>query len=205
MKNRFYAFIRFFCLSGALVMIPIQAPQAFDKNRLRHGAVIYMRYCSGCHALKYMRFGRMTHDLGLSTKQELHHSLQCSLPKRDAIHWFGQMPPDLSLVARARNPDWIKAYLMGFYPDNTRPFGVNNTLVSGSLMPDVLAPLKERVKAGELRQQDLDDTVQDVVSFLVYVAEPASLIRYRIGLFVIIFLLFFGFLFYLLKPNNADK
>ena len=203
MNSRFYALIRVFCFLGVLVMTPIQAFQAFDINRLQHGGFTFMRYCSGCHALKYMRFSRMTHDLGLSTKQVLHYSLQCSLPKRDAMHWFGQMPPDLSLIARARSPEWIKAYLTGFYPDKTRPFGVNNTLVPDSSMPDVLAPLKERVKKGDMSQQELDDTVQEVVSFLAYVAEPASLIRYRVGVFVMIFLLFFGFLFYSLKRHRA--
>lgn len=198
MNKRFCEGVRVFCFIG-LMMIPMHALYAIEQVRLQRGAFTFMRYCSGCHALKYMRFSRMTNDLNLSKKQAFHYSLQSTLPKSDAMHWFGQMPPDLSLIARTRSPDWIKAYLTGFYPDKTRPFGVNNTLVPDNLMPNVLAPLQEQVKKGEMTQQELDDTLQDVVSFLTYVAEPASLIRYRIGVFVIIFLFVFGFMFYLLR------
>ena len=184
-----------FCLVCILVMSNMQAAHAIEQAKLQRGALFFMNYCSGCHSLKYMRYSRMAHDLCLPTTGS-DDPLQNSLPEQDATHWFGQMPPDLSLTAREKGPTWITTYLTSFYPDNTRPFGVNNRLVSDSSMPDVLAPLKEHVNQGYMSQQTLDDTIQDVVSFLVYVAEPARLVRYRMGFFVMFFLFVFGLLLY---------
>lgn len=198
MSSRFYKLVRFFCLACILILPNMQVAHALDQEKLKRGALFFMSYCSGCHSLKYMRLSRMNHDLGLPMTSI--DGLESSLPERDAIRWFGQMPPDLSLTAREKGPAWISTYLTSFYPDSTRPFGVNNRLVSDSLMPDVLAPLKEHVSQGYMSQQTLDNTIQDVVSFLVYVAEPVRLVRYRMGLFVVCFLLVFGFLMYRLRP-----
>ncbi|WP_410503542.1 cytochrome c1, partial [Klebsiella quasipneumoniae] len=33
---------------------------------MQRGAQLYMNYCSGCHALKYLRYSRMAQDLGLT-------------------------------------------------------------------------------------------------------------------------------------------
>ena len=41
---------------------------------------------------------------------------------------FGVIPPDLTLTARSRGPEWIFTFLTSFYEDNSRPMGVNNSL-----------------------------------------------------------------------------
>lgn len=38
-----------------------------NKEALQRGAQLYMNYCSGCHALRYLRYNRMAQDLGLTT------------------------------------------------------------------------------------------------------------------------------------------
>ncbi|HBI21079.1 MAG TPA: cytochrome c1, partial [Legionella sp.] len=78
-----------------------------------------------------------------------------------------------------------------FYPDASRPFGANNRLFPSVAMPNVFAPMAH--------DGALDGTVQDVVYFLEYVAEPARLIRYRIGIGVIFFLCIVGCLLYQCK------
>ena len=155
---------------------------AANDASIQRGADFFMNYCSGCHALKYMRPDQkiLAQDL-----------TQISLPARDAQHWFGKMPPDLSLTARERGPAWVYAYLTHFYPDPSRPFGANNTWVPDVAMPNVLAPLKD-VKT---RNADL----HDVVSFLVYVAEPMRGVRHQMGLVVMGFLAVLGALIYRLK------
>ena len=40
-----------------------------DRASLQRGAQLYMNYCSGCHALKYLRYSRMADDLGLSEEE----------------------------------------------------------------------------------------------------------------------------------------
>lgn len=162
-----------------------------DNASLKRGAHVFNNYCSGCHALRYLRDTRLVHDLSLNAADGHMDFTQVSMPITDARRWFGKVPPDLSLTARVRGTSWLVAYLKGFYPDSCRPFGVNNRLFPMVAMPNVLAPMGD--------QAALDDTVQDVVAFLEYVAEPARLVRYRMGVGVMIFLCVLGGLVYSCK------
>ena len=143
------------------------------------------------------------------------------MPASDAREWFGIVPPDLTLTARERGANWIYTYLKSFYADSSRPFGANNLLVPDVAMPNILEPLigyvvavteqnaggkpqishLTLVRPGEMNQQEFDSAMEDLVNFLVYVAEPVKLIRYRIGYLVIAFLSIFLIVAYLLKKN----
>jgi ubiquinol-cytochrome c reductase cytochrome c1 subunit len=144
-----------------------------------------------------------------------------SMPPADARQWFGRVPPDLSLSARERGSAWIYTYLKSFYVDKKRPFGSNNLLVPDVGMPNVLAPLIGRVilkpdkptskdkpsthlllvKPGEMNQGEFDNALCDLVTFLVYVSEPAQMIRYQIGWAVLLFLCVFLIVAYQLKRS----
>ena len=52
---------------------------------------------------------------------------------------------------------------------------------------------------GQLTQKEYEQEITDLVNFLTYVSEPAHLERYSIGLWVMLFLVFFAFITYLLK------
>ena len=127
---------------------------------LQRGANNFMAYCSGCHSLKYARYSRVAEDLKIN--DELRDQLlvkpgakftdyiRSSMPEKDATEWFGKVPPDLSLVARSRSPDWIFNFLTTFYADDSnRQTGVNNLQLPGTAMPHVLASLQgvQRLKA----------------------------------------------------------
>jgi ubiquinol-cytochrome c reductase cytochrome c1 subunit len=43
--------------------------------------------------------------------------IKASMPAPMRPKWFGKAPPDLSLVARSRGPDWIFNFLTTFYAD----------------------------------------------------------------------------------------
>ena len=123
---------------------------------------------------------------------------------------FGVVPPDLTLTARSRGPEWIYTFLTSFYEDDSRPMGVNNILYPNVNMPHVLW-YKEGLKTydennqlvlkvdGQLSQKEYEQEITDLVNFLTYVSEPAQLERYTIGFWVMIFLVFFAFITYLLK------
>jgi ubiquinol-cytochrome c reductase cytochrome c1 subunit len=204
-----------------------------------------MNYCSGCHSLRYLRYNRLAMDLGLTTftgevdtdllvnnlvftQAKVQDPIEISMPPEDAREWFGRVPPDLSLSARARGASWLLTYLKGFYVDKTRPFGVNNVLVRDVAMPNVLAPLMGEwilpkhgshsttfspsqlvlVQEGDMTEQQFDDAMHDLVTFLAYVSEPARLIRYRWGLGVVLFLSILAGLVYPLKKlywRNVQK
>jgi ubiquinol-cytochrome c reductase cytochrome c1 subunit len=65
-----------------------------------------------------------------------------AMPSKGAAEWFGAPPPDLTLVARKRSPDWVYTYLKTFYVDPSRPLGVNNKVFPKVGMPHVLEPLQ---------------------------------------------------------------
>lgn len=140
----------------------------------RRGIGVFRDYCSGCHALKYV------HDAPI---------VRTSLPNDDARHWFGRVPPDLSLVVRTRGAAWVRDYLLGFYEDPSKPFGVDNRLLPGTAMPHVFSAVRDEATRVKL--------VHDVVSFLEHAADPLRALRYRCGVGVIIFLsLVFGLMLY---------
>jgi ubiquinol-cytochrome c reductase cytochrome c1 subunit len=119
-----------------------------DKASLQNGAKLFVNYCMGCHSAEFMRFSRIGQDLGLSDadlKQNLMFAadkvgepMRIGMSKDAAVKFFGIMPPDLSVVARARGVDWLYTYLMGFYLDPSRSTGVNNLVFKDVGMPHVL-------------------------------------------------------------------
>ena len=69
------------------------------------------------------------------------------MPQADAARWFGQAPPDLSLMARSKGTDYIYSLLKGFYVEEGSPTGVNNLYLAGTSMPHVLWELQGLQKA----------------------------------------------------------
>ena len=68
--------------------------------------------------------------------------MKTTMPAEDFKEWFGVTPPDLSLVARVRNPDWIYTYLRAFYLDESSPSGWNNSLFENVAMPHAMYELQ---------------------------------------------------------------
>jgi len=177
-----------------------------DTASLQSGAKLFMNYCSGCHAISFMRYNRIAKDLGLGDSVVAEHlmfagekpgdTITTNMPKEDAAKWFGGPPPDLSLVARSKGTDWIYSYLRGFYKDDSKVFGVNNKVLENASMPDALWSLKE-----EKSEAEFDQDVRDITNFLDYVGEPAQLIRTSLGIWVLLFLGALFVLTYLLKKE----
>ncbi len=197
---------------------------------LQRGAKLYFNYCSGCHSIKYMSYSRLAKDLQLSDEQVLANfaftgakigdQVVSNMPEDKAQAFFGKAPPDLSLEARAKGPDWIYNYLKSFYLDPSRPVGWNNTVFPGASMPNVLWELQGLQRAhfaaakpgeeaaieklelsdkGKLSPHEFDETARDITTFLQYVGEPAALKREAVGVWVLLYLAFFTLLAYLLK------
>ncbi len=191
-----------------------------NKAALQRGAKTFVNYCVSCHSAKYMRYSRMAEDIGLTEEQveasmlftggKVTDHMLVALQAEDALKWIGQAPPDLTLVSRSRGPEWLYAFLTGFYLDSERPWGVNNPVMPGTTMPAVFSGLQGEqaldeeghlhlVSEGELSAEEFDALMTDLVTFMVYIGEPARLIRTSLGVKVILFLMVFTFLAYLLK------
>jgi len=154
--------------------------------------------------------------------------MNVAMVRKDAQKWFGAAPPDLSVIARARGADWLYSYLRAFYRDPARPTGWNNAVFENVGMPNPLWQLQgervrveqaakggdakagahggalkavayETVRPGSLTPVQYDETVRDLVNFLVYMGEPAATSRKQMGIVVLLFLLALWPLVWLLK------
>jgi len=210
-----------------------------NQASLQRGARTFVNYCLSCHSAAYMRYNRLK-DIGLSDAEiksnlmfageKVGDTMTVTMPKRDAKSWFGATPPDLSVQARAyaNGPDWLYSYLRGFYRDDTRPTGWNNTVYDKVAMPHVLWQLQGEqtlkvqkivdehghevekhtlvlTKPGVLEPAQYDAMVADLVNYLVFMGEPAKGLRLQLGLIVILFLgLLFIVAYYLKKEFWKD-
>jgi len=136
---------------------------------LQHGAKLFVNYCLNCHNASSMRYNRLK-DLGLSEDQikanllftgdKVGEMMTTSMKPADAKAWFGVVPPDLSVISRAKSSgaggggDYLYTYLRTFYKDDTRPTGWNNMVVNNVAMPHVLWELQGVQK---VRMEDVAD------------------------------------------------
>ena len=239
-----------FLLMTHAIAAPVTTPllsshvDLHDKAALQRGAQLFMNYCAACHSMNYVRYERMAKDIAIvkrngqvdstlmrenlifDSQHKLGDVMSNSLSTEDAKRWFGVAPPDLSVIARVRGKDWLYTYLMSFYRDSTRPWGVNNLVFSQVSMPDVLLTLRGQqipvyrieqiegrkglqehkvidhlqwVSPGTVSVAQFKRSMQDLVAFLVYAGEPAKLQRYKIGIGVLGFLVVLFIFMFLLK------
>jgi ubiquinol-cytochrome c reductase cytochrome c1 subunit len=236
---------------GAHVKLDPVSVDLNDKAMLQRGARIFVNYCLSCHSAGYMRYNRMGEDLGIpeklladnllfipDAKGELKPGslMKATMPADVAKAAFNIVPPDLSLVARSRGPQWFYTYMRSFYRDDKAATGWNNTVFANVSMPHVLHDwqgqqravyrvekhesqvvrdgkkvkhvTEEKVfdhfeieKPGSMSKEQFDDAMRDLTGFMVYLGEPAKLVRYRLGILVLVFLAVFFVITYLLKKE----
>ena len=202
-----------------------------DKVSLRKGAHTFVNYCLSCHEASFMRYDRMARDLEIddaTLRENLMFAstkpgdlMKVNMSAEDAKAWFGVKPPDLSLTARSRGPNWIYTYMRGFYRDESTATGWNNTLYPNVAMPHILHEWQgmrkavfekgadgakqlagyEQMTPGTMDERQYDEAMRDLTNFMVYLAEPAKMVRYKIGFWVMIFMLVFIGLAYALKKE----
>lgn len=129
-----------------------------DKPSLQRGAKWFVNYCMGCHSAQYSRYGRVADDLGIPydlmmenlvfSDQKIGSLMTVAMQPTDSKAWFGATPPDLTLVARVRSPEWLYTYLRNFYEDPSRPTGVNNRVFANVGMPHVMMELQGLLHCG---------------------------------------------------------
>jgi ubiquinol-cytochrome c reductase cytochrome c1 subunit len=205
-----------------------------NVESLQRGARTFVNYCLSCHSASLMRYERMGKDLGIDEKLvsenlmftggKVGELMTVATASADAKEWFGTVPPDLTVIARARGVDWLYTYMRSFYRDDARHIGTNNLVFPDVGMPNVLWELQgsqeavittekghdgtehkvvklKLVEPGLETPKEFDRTVRDLVNFLDYMGEPAKYERRQLGTKVILFLLVFLVLAYVLKKD----
>ncbi len=212
-----------------------------NRAALQEGAKLFVNYCMGCHSANYLRFQRVGQDLGMTddevaqylmyTTEKIGEGMTIAMDRNDSKRWFGVTPPDLSVIARARGVDWLYTYMLSFYTDPARPWGVNNLVFKDVGMPHALWELqgeqqlvhksvtddkgnihevaelelvgKDQMSPADHQQKvaKYEQAVLNLVTFLEYMGEPAKLERQRLGPWVLLFLFIFLIVAYLLKKE----
>ncbi len=206
----------------------------FDLAQLQRGFQVYREVCAGCHGVKYIAFRNLL-DLGYSADEIKALAAEYSVPdgpdedgemfERAAIPSDlipspypndnaaraangGALPPDLSLLAKARigGPNYLHALLVG-YPEEP-PAGVElmdgmyyNAYFPGHqiAMP---APLSEDlVEYADGTPATVEQMASDVTAFMMWTAEPTLEVRKRTGVTVVLFLILMTAVFYAVKKK----
>lgn len=215
--------------SGAGVHLDKAPVNLQDQASLQRGAKLFTSRCLACHAAASMRYNRL-HDIGMSDDQikaelelpedvKVGSTMQAAMDANSAKLAYGVAPPDLSVISRSRSADWLYTYLRSFYVDVSRPSGWNNTVFPNVGMPFVLSDLQgeQQAEAGQHEGHDMlklilktpgsmspaeyDNAIADLTNYLVFMGEPAKLVRHQIGWIVLGFLFVLFLLIYALKKE----
>ena len=151
-----------------------------DLSALQNGARLFVNYCLNCHSASLVRYNRLR-DIGLSEKQiqdnllftsdKVGDLMKVSLSEKDAKTWFGAVPPDLSVIVRAKassqgsGADYVYTYLRTYYQDDARATGWNNLVYPNVGMPHVLWELQGVRNAKFVEEKDPHDASKSIHKF----------------------------------------
>ena len=205
----------------------------FDRAALQRGFQIYEEVCATCHGLKLLYY-RNLRDIGLDKDQvkalaaeyevidgpddtgEMYE--RPGIPSDRIVEPYpndaaardangGALPPDLSLMVKAREggADFVYAFLTGYEeepPEDAEEMMEGlyyNHYFPGNqtAMPPPL--YDEAVEYEDGTEATTEQLAKDISTFLVWAAEPELEERKRLGIKVILFLLVLTGLLYAVK------
>jgi len=202
----------------------------FKQDALQRGYQVFKEVCSACHGLKRISYEKLM-AIGLSKdavkalaaehdQPDLNDEGQPIQRKgipSDKIHSpypndkaarasnNGALPPDLSLITKARagGPNYVYALITGFCSaptDMTVSEGMHyNPYFSGRQIAMAPPLFEGQVKFADGTKASVDQMAKDVVTFLSWAAEPEMEQRKQMGIKVLFYLLILTVVLYLSK------
>ncbi len=203
-----------------------------DPASAQRGYQVYKNVCAGCHSVNLMSY-RYLEGIGLpeNTIKVLASEAEktavddegetVSVPrlpsdpfpapfaneKQARASNNGALPPDLSLIAKARanGPNYIYALLTG-YKEPPADFQLGDGMYYNVAFPGnqiaMAPPLSEGlVDFSDGTPATVDQMARDVTTFLMFAAEPHMDERKRTGLKVVLFLLVLTVMLYFVKKR----
>lgn len=203
----------------------------FDRGALQRGYKIYREVCASCHSMNRVAF-RNLEDLGYDENQIKAIAAEYTFTDgpNDEGDMFdragrpsdyfkppfandkaaqyangGALPPDLSLIAKARHggADYIYSILTG-YEEPPAGTTLASTQHWNKAMPGHVIAMAPPLTADAIVYEDgtpqtVEQYSKDVAEFLTWAAEPHMETRKRTGLKVILFLAVFAGMMYAYK------
>tara|TARA_B100000686_G_scaffold305938_1_gene344909 strand:- start:25933 stop:26712 length:780 start_codon:yes stop_codon:yes gene_type:complete len=192
-----------------------------DKPSARRGLQVYTEICSGCHGLQHLAYRNLV-DLGLSMDQvksfaaqfelaalpdeEGEINMRPALPYDKFVNPYkninqakamnnGAVPPDLSLIIKAREGGASYFYgLLAGYDDAPDGFDVGNGYYN-KVYPGHIIAMPQPLYGNDVEYIDgteasLNQEIYDLTMFLTWASQPELNIRKQIGFKTILFLIF---------------
>jgi cytochrome c1 len=182
---------------------------ATDVHAIELGAEGMMNFCHGCHSMKYIKYRDLL-NFGMDKQkvetwrgdQPIDSPLMAQMSETDATQAFGKAPPDLSLMAKARDGgvNYLYSYLIGYY--TTAEGMPGNHVYPETKMPDPLG-IAGITDAAQIKE--IDGRARDIVSFVAWVSDPHEAERTRLGYYVIAYLIVLTTLLYFVKKQIWSK
>lgn len=181
-----------------------------DSASILRGAEHVVNNCVSCHSLKYIKYTDML-ALGVEPasvdtwrgSNPVNARIMAQMPAEAAAAAFGGVvPPDLSLMAIAREggTHYLYSYLLGYSVDAKAE--TINRIYPGTRMPDILAistttDIKQRA--------EISTKAKEMTAFLSWAADPHAADRKQLGIYVIAYLLLLTVLLYFWKKQIWHK
>jgi ubiquinol-cytochrome c reductase cytochrome c1 subunit len=206
----------------------------FERGQLQRGFQVYREVCHSCHGLKFIAF-RNLQALGFNADQIAAIAGEFEVqdgpndqgdmfmrPAKAADHVpppfandqaarvanNGALPPDLSLIVKARagGPEYIYGVLTGYRETPPEGFQMQEGMYYNESFPGhqiaMPPPLSDdRVTYADGTQATLSQEAKDVVAFLTWAAEPKMEDRKRLGVSTLLFLIVLTGMLYALKRH----
>ena len=204
----------------------------FDRDAIRRGYQVYVEVCGICHGLKLVAY-RNLQEVGFGSDEvreiaaefeveggpndEGDMYIRPALPHDRFVPPFandqaardanaGAMPPDLSVITKARKggADYIYALLVGYEDDAPEGVELGDGMYYNTYFPGHQIAMPKPLEDESVEYEDgtnptMDQMARDVVTFLTWAAEPELETRKSMGIWVIVFLIGFTAMLYALK------
>ena len=204
----------------------------YDRGAQQRGFQIYKEICSSCHSLSLVAYRNLD---GIGLKEDQIKAVAAEFEVTDGPNEEGEMytrparpadrfaapfandnaaraanngalPPDLSLMTKARKggADYLYGLLTGYKEEPPAGFNLMDGLNYNLYFPAnqiAMAPLlaDDAVEFADGTKATVAQMAEDVTTFLAWAAEPEMEERKRLGVKVLLFLIVLTGMFYALK------
>lgn len=193
----------------------------WNKDELYRGYTVFTQVCMACHSAKYvshrdlMRVGFTEAEVNALAKAmniKPDDKLMTGLDAATAQETYGKVPPDLSVInkARAGLADYTYALLTGYSEDpeemaKLKPEGVPDGAYFNTAFPGHAIAMPSPLNGPDLvtyhdeTKASVEQMAHDVTTFLQWTAEPEKVDRQHTGVYVLLYLLAMLVLAYIVK------